>query len=416
MTRISNSFFGELKIDTDSLHSYSQQLSQAENYLTQAQLLLTKIIFAFQIQLSGPQAHQALVITNLCQSIINELYQKKLQCQDLAHRLLNSAELYGKCEKDITGFINRITWIFNRGELRIGSNASEKIAALLNATSVIFPLGLLKGALETGIILFSAQILHVRKSKTSQLNEPFTQVSDLLAALEKVDTDKNLGHLQVVKHEQNGRTAWTVLIPGTQNWSLFTTNPQNLSTNIHTNNNLPNVMERAVDQSLSQAGYRSGDPLELVGHSQGGAVAVGFARRYRHKYNVRSVLTAGSNLGQIRLPEQIKLLAVENSNDIVPGLDGRQNRKAKNINTIKIHDPAQDCQPNLKQHNLEEYRRLSSEQDFNSRKEITNWNRYRQQELGINFTQKTRSTSYNFDLTSTRLPQRSTYPSPELSP
>ncbi len=75
----------------------------------------------------------------------------------------------------------------------------------------------------------------------------------------------------------------------------------------------------------------------LVGHSEGGMVAVTTARdaSASGEFDVTHVVTAGSPVGRTAaaLPGRIKLLALENSRDVVPHLDGVANPDRPNVTT-----------------------------------------------------------------------------------
>jgi pimeloyl-ACP methyl ester carboxylesterase len=88
---------------------------------------------------------------------------------------------------------------------------------------------------------------------------------------------------------------------------------------------------------MRRAGVRSSDKVMLVGHSEGGMVAVTTARdtAASGEFDVTHVITAGSPIGRTAgaLPRRIKLLALENSRDVVPHLDGVANPDRPNVTT-----------------------------------------------------------------------------------
>jgi hypothetical protein len=75
----------------------------------------------------------------------------------------------------------------------------------------------------------------------------------------------------------------------------------------------------------------------LVGHSEGGMVAVNAARHAvaRGEFTVTHVVTAGSPVGRTAgsLPVQVRLLSLENTQDVVPHLDGVANPHRVNVTT-----------------------------------------------------------------------------------
>lgn len=62
----------------------------------------------------------------------------------------------------------------------------------------------------------------------------------------------------------------------------------------------------------------------LVGHSQGGLVAMRAAEQYARdgRFAVTHVVTAGSPTARMAVPASVHVLALENRYDLVPRLDG----------------------------------------------------------------------------------------------
>jgi pimeloyl-ACP methyl ester carboxylesterase len=75
----------------------------------------------------------------------------------------------------------------------------------------------------------------------------------------------------------------------------------------------------------------------LVGHSQGGLVAVNAARDAVNsgRFRITHVVTAGAPIGLTvgTVPARVRVLALENSRDVVPHLDGRANPDRPNVTT-----------------------------------------------------------------------------------
>jgi pimeloyl-ACP methyl ester carboxylesterase len=79
------------------------------------------------------------------------------------------------------------------------------------------------------------------------------------------------------------------------------------------------------------------DPVMLVGHSQGGMVAAQAAAdtgNGNFGYNVTHVVTAGSPIARADVPSHVQVLAIENSRDLVPHLDARDNPDRPNWTTV----------------------------------------------------------------------------------
>ena len=115
---------------------------------------------------------------------------------------------------------------------------------------------------------------------------------------------------------------------------------QNLGTNFAGIAGTTNAYEQSILQAMEKAGIPPGAPVNFVGHSQGGIVAARMAQKltdpdsgYR-QYDVTSVVTAGSPVDAIDLPESIRELSLVNEYDIVPRLDGEGYDDHSNHTTI----------------------------------------------------------------------------------
>lgn len=125
----------------------------------------------------------------------------------------------------------------------------------------------------------------------------------------------------------DGSRSWVVAIPGTQEVVPGGSNPTDMRTNFRLVAGQPDDMSRVVDQAMRAAGIRPGEPVLVVGHSQGGLVAARVVAdpAIRERYDVTAVLTAGSPIGGIDLPAGLEVMSLEHTQDAVPALDGRPN-------------------------------------------------------------------------------------------
>lgn len=151
-------------------------------------------------------------------------------------------------------------------------------------------------------------------------------VADLVAAGEGLDG----GRVRVLETTRaDGGSAWVVVAPGTQVWSLRAgTNPFDLTTDVRALTGEATVAATGVAAAVALALARSGratadDPVMLVGHSQGGILAAALASDagFRRRHRVTHVVTSGSPVGLFPVPSTTRVLSVEHADDPVPRLD-----------------------------------------------------------------------------------------------
>ena len=139
----------------------------------------------------------------------------------------------------------------------------------------------------------------------------------------------------------DGTVSVVVTVPGTQEWSpVAGTNPMDLTTNLRAMAEMPDDVAEAVVQAMLQAGVGPGDPVALVGHSQGGLVAMGLALdpTIQKHFNIQAVATAGSPVGSLEgtLPSGTVALHLENAHDLGPAADGVDNPDGPQRTTVVI--------------------------------------------------------------------------------
>jgi hypothetical protein len=141
----------------------------------------------------------------------------------------------------------------------------------------------------------------------------------------------------------DGRRRAIVDIPGTKSWNPAPNHDvTSVSTDIRAMAGLDTSYEDGIFDALHAAGVRPDEDVMLVGHSEGGIVAVNAARDAVRtgRFRVTHVVTAGSPIGKIalQLPENVEVLALENSADVVPAADGAANPARLNITTVTVAD------------------------------------------------------------------------------
>ncbi|GGS20094.1 MULTISPECIES: esterase/lipase family protein [Actinokineospora] len=166
-------------------------------------------------------------------------------------------------------------------------------------------------------------------------------LGDLLDGLDhRNETDANIDVKKVVGPD--GTVSYIVDIPGTKVWNLpggDQGSANDFGTNVDAMAGNETVLQEGIEEALRAAGVPSDAPIMLVGHSQGGIVAAQAAGNLANPetgapYNVTHVVTAGSPVGNIDVPDNVQVLSLENSGDIVPHLDARDNPASDNRTTV----------------------------------------------------------------------------------
>ena len=231
--------------------------------------------------------------------------------------------------------------------------------------------------------------------KSQKVTAPLN-ISGLVSEFNQAKAFPDHGELRVVKYRTGNRVAWRVDIRGTQVWTVTGANPQDMRTNLQTNASGRagnSDMTNAVTRALDQAGYRRGQPVELIGHSQGGAVAaqLGANPALAKKYNIKSVVTLGSNTGNFRPVSGVHMVSLENSADIVPRLDGRTNPNVPNLTTVRTYKNYHSVGGN---HAKELYGQVAKAWENSGDGDYARFIETRNHNLGINRTTKATAQSF----------------------
>jgi hypothetical protein len=132
-------------------------------------------------------------------------------------------------------------------------------------------------------------------------------------------------------------------IPGTKSWNL-SPNPDvtSVGTDIRAMAGLDTSYEEGIMLALGAAGVGPHTDVMLVGHSEGGIVAINTARDAVRsgRFNITHVVTAGAPIGEVseQVPSSVQVLALENDGDIVPATDSADNPDEPNITTVHVSD------------------------------------------------------------------------------
>lgn len=158
----------------------------------------------------------------------------------------------------------------------------------------------------------------------------------------------------------DGQDRAVVYVPATTDWSLRGgKNGTDLTTNVETVAGYDSAMREAVRQALREAGFAPGSDVMFVGYSQGGIVAGSLAADadFRRDYRVRALLTAGSPISDFAIPNDIDVVSIEHSDDLIPNLDGSTNPDTPRWTTITSDRDRAAGEPPGQGHAGEEYRK-----------------------------------------------------------
>lgn len=203
--------------------------------------------------------------------------------------------------------------------------------------------------------------------------------------------------VQVVTVESPSGRAYVVQIPGTQAWGLRRAgNPVDLATNAHLVAGDRTQLAHAVVSAMRSAGIPAGAPVMLTGHSQGGMIAAAIAAdpQYRDDFNIRAVLTAGSPIGRIAVPEDVAVLSIEEEQDLVPKLDGAANPDRPNWVTVTRDldegSPTERGRTIDAAHSLENYQQTARSIDRSDDSSVKHWRAGNSSFFGVGMAQRYR--------------------------
>lgn len=132
----------------------------------------------------------------------------------------------------------------------------------------------------------------------------------------------------------DGTRSWVVAVPGTQTMAMSGTVPTDMGTNLRLEAGLADTMTAGVLAAMRQAGIPAGQPVTLVGHSQGGMVAMNVAAKAGKEFTVGAVVTAGSPDVPAQLPSTVPVIRMEHVEDGTARLDGAPTRVTPQVTAI----------------------------------------------------------------------------------
>ncbi|MDT4891788.1 MAG: hypothetical protein QOE97_823 [Pseudonocardiales bacterium] len=164
-------------------------------------------------------------------------------------------------------------------------------------------------------------------------------VADLMSGLSRRNEEHG-GDIDVrILYRPDGSRAAVVDIPGTKTWTTGGPDVADLTTNCRAIAGRQTAYERGVLLAMERAGITPDVPVLLIGHSEGGMVAVNAALHADGRFRITHVVTAGAPVGDTvgAVPRDVRVLAVENEHDAVPHLDDRANPAKLNVLTATVH-------------------------------------------------------------------------------
>lgn len=136
------------------------------------------------------------------------------------------------------------------------------------------------------------------------------------------------GSIAIEQFKQpDGTRSWMVTIPGTDG---HLDSPFSWQTNIELMSARASQRKladsaRMVDQAMTMAGIQPGEPVAMVGHSQGGIVAATMASDFADKYTISHIVTAGSPIANHPIAPHTWVTSIEMNDELVSNLDGARN-------------------------------------------------------------------------------------------
>jgi hypothetical protein len=164
----------------------------------------------------------------------------------------------------------------------------------------------------------------------------------------------------------DGNVSYVVQLPGTDDF-LAEDEIRNMGSNLNLIAGDDTAYGDAIAQAMAQAGIGPEAPVMLVGHSQGGMQAAGLAADPDFGYHVTHVVTAGSPVATTGIPDDVTVLSLENTGDVVPLLDGEPNPDAAHHVTVQsdVHGGSFGAEPG-QNHSLSVYGDIADAADAGS--------------------------------------------------
>ena len=168
-----------------------------------------------------------------------------------------------------------------------------------------------QGLMPRGPVTVPVVVVNAERSLEVQ---PPTTIHERIARL-----PSGAERIRIEKYGSGDTAQFEVFISGTDSL-LNPDNPFDMSQNLALATTDRSASLEAVAAALRRAGATSDSPLVVTGHSQGGLVALALASSER--WNVTGIITAGTPVEVVTIPEGIPMIHLEHLEDPVAALAG----------------------------------------------------------------------------------------------
>jgi len=199
-------------------------------------------------------------------------------------------------------------------------------------------------------------------------------VASLFAGSKQIDAAgaKDVSDIRVTTRKiAPGEFAFTVQIPSTLNWSPDTGGITNdLTSDLYAlrygDSALRQASFAALRVAMNEAGAPSDSPVMVSGFSLGGITAAAMAQDPQ-SFNIKQVVTAGSPIAGMDIPDSTNVISLEASGDPIASLDGAANPERTNWHTLHREPSALEGEasaqtvPSIERHDADRYAEMAAE-------------------------------------------------------
>lgn len=338
----------ELLRGAKELEALADELRRVESQLNEAAWQLT----AFP---ADPQLRSAAIAAQIqVTSAAGAASAHVDRFQDMAAHVESAFDTYAEVEGSLTAQHRKFEMTARRGYDALGNRTmlpfvaeedawfhpGDELAATVRWATHILAGGFIARPITTTLI--------PDKAGNREVTDYDASLSGLVerTGMNWADGDGVENVIEVVVIESEGHPErYAVTIPGTKKWNPWDTdNPLDLTGDLAAMTGSPH-MANAVTEALKEAGAPSGAPVMLIGHSGGGlhARAIVADPAFLAEFDPKYVVTAGSPVGDIPLPDGTHGLNLQQKGEFVAALDLRIPPDTKNNVTVTFQtDPLDD--------------------------------------------------------------------------